>query len=231
MDTPPPHHDHDRRNAVLRQHLGPIDRMGLRLTSVACATGTVLLDDLRRHPWKLILMATPFPLDLTLVIAGTMLYFALGITKRGREGRAKIARSIVAPVDYSGFKHFFKTKIRKERVKAFNKAAAVRVPVPAQITVHAFMPETQKAAAPAVKRAKPLPHKQLSIEWGRVRKAMYWSGKINALTTLHDWLSGLPDGRFTRHFNKKAERMMTTARAKFPEDLARRRGYCKNPVL
>lgn len=228
----PSHHDHDRRNAVLRKHLGPVDRFGLRLTNIACAAGAVLLDDLRIHPWKLALMVTPFPLDLSIVIAGTLLYFALGITKRGREGRAKIVRSAVAPIDYGGFKHFYKTKIRKSRVKAFNKAAAAQGPVAAPTAVHAFLPGQVPAAIDEQpKKAAKHTHKQLGVEWARVRKTMYWNGKINALTTLHDWLSRLPPGRLASHFNKKAERMMTTARAKYPADIARRRAYCQNPVL
>jgi len=286
---------HAKQNAVLKKHFSAIDRFGLRLTKIFCAVGDVLQDDLKRHPWKLIALFTPFPLDLTLVIAGTLAYFALGLTKRGREGRKKIVRSAVDPIDYFGFKHFFTTKIRKSRKRVFNLAAApqpaavkpsmpempemspmpenvVDMPVSPQpikmgkdalkdamvhdgagVAVSAFSsasPVSVSAASSVTANAQttsPLVHafarprltshvvetrhKKLSIHWPRVRKTLYWNGKVSALTTVHDWLSSLPDGKFSRYFSKKAERQMISARAAYPTEIVHRRSFCKNPAL
>lgn len=223
-----------QRNDKLKKHLKFSDRMGLRLTQIFCAVGGVLQEDLRRHPWKLLTLFTFIPLDLTLVLAGTLAYFALGITKRGREGRAKIVKSVIEPIDYTSFKHFFHTHKKHRVTKEFSHIAGFEpgAPLPPSF---AFTP---RHMITHVYNEKKETKKSLRIHWPSVRHTLYYNARVHALYTVRDWLSKPEESfvlrrapKLSETFSKKAERMITSMRGNFPDHLEKRRAYCKTPAL
>jgi hypothetical protein len=241
----------------IKPHLRWSDRFGLRLTKIFCAAGQVVHEDLKIHPWKLVTLFTPFPLDLTLTIIGTLAYFALGVTKRGREGRSKIAKSFTEAVDYAAYKHFFYTEKKERKFK--------RIEIK-----HHTDPETGKITIDWPQQShfgfcKPTSHpnmiddittqKNLRVNWSMVRSTLHWNAKIAALNTVRDWLavkSGVQDHRelvqeetghkteastlkggkrLALYMQRQAERKMITAKNNYPAQIIRRRSYCKNPAL
>lgn len=98
-------------DAEIDKRLTKWQRRHMRLSNLFHEVAHAVADDTKIHPWKLIFYAIPFPPGAaTLMLAATLIHFAIGRGERFKNYRQNIRHSIMGPIHYERYKQFLVEK-------------------------------------------------------------------------------------------------------------------------